>query len=246
MKINNETYKYLSGTEFSNSFNFKINERFTERRRIDVLTSISQGKKIIHLGCLDHIPLIKNKIKEKTWLHGLLTEVADQCLGIDINKEGIEYVQKELHFQNIVYGDIIHDDIPKIKELNKWDYLIMGEILEHVDDPVNFLKTIRHKFEDKIDKIIITVPNVLTLQSMKAMKDNTESINSDHRYWFTPYTISKVLYQAGFTIDGIDFANRIRLNKLQLLIRKIRNLLKIKSRYPFSFYSSIVIIGSFR
>ena len=245
MNIDKETFKYLSGTEFSNSFNFNINERFTEKTRIDLLTSISRDKRIIHLGCLDHVPLIKGKIKEKKWLHGLLTEVSNSCLGIDINKEGIDFVRKEFHFENIIYSDILRDDIPQIQEINNWDYLILGEILEHIDDPVNFLNTIRQKYSEKISQIVITVPNVLTFQSMKALKKNTESINSDHRYWFSPFTILKVVHRAGFTIESYEFANRIPLSKWKLVVRKIRIFLGIKNKYPFSHFSSIVVTASF-
>ena len=245
MKIDKETFKHLSGTEFSSSFKFKISERFTEKRRIDLLTSICRNKKIIHLGCLDHIPLIKDKIKEKTWLHGLLTEVSDICLGIDINKEGIDYVRNELHFENIIYGDIINDETPKIQELEKWDYLILGEILEHIDDPVSFLNNIRRKYDKKIDQIVITVPNVLNLGNAKSLKQNIENINSDHRYWFSPFTILKVVHRAGFTIESYEFANRIPLNKWKLIIRKIRILLGTEKKYPFSYFSTIVVTASF-
>lgn len=32
-------------------------------------------------------------------------------------------------------------------------------------------------------------------------------MNSDHRFWFTPYTISKVMMQSGICPDEIFFAN---------------------------------------
>jgi hypothetical protein len=246
MKIDKEIYEYLSGVKFSNSLIFKIEDRIPERRRVDLITSLARDKRIIHLGCLDHIPLIKDKMKGNTWLHGLLTEASEICLGIDINKEGIEYAQKELGIHNIVYGDILHDEIPETQEIEKWDFLILGEILEHIDNPISFLSNIRTKYEGKVEKIVITVPNVLTFQSMKGLKKAIENVNSDHRYWFTPYTISKVMHRAGFRIENIDFANRIQLSTLQLSIRKIRSLFNMKSSYPFSFYSSIVIIGSFK
>lgn len=245
MKIDKDIQPYLNGERFSNSLKYHIKEKFSEKKRIEILSTMAKGKKIIHMGCLDHIPLIEMKIMKNIWLHGILSEASDSCLGIDINKEGVDYVRDKLKIQNVVYGDILKDDLLEIEKYPKWDFIILGEILEHVDDPVCFLKNIKKKYEGKINQIVVTVPNVLNFHTFKYLKNNTEHVNSDHRYWFTPYTILKVVGNAGFVIDNIEFSNRISLNKKQLLLRKLASLINYEVKYPFSFYQSIVITASF-
>lgn len=51
---------------------------------------------------------------------------------------------------------------------------------------------------------MLTVPNALGLIYMSmALNEGCENINSDHKYWFTPYTIQKVLYSAGYETEEI-------------------------------------------
>jgi len=68
-------------------------------------------------------------------------------------------------------------------------------------------------------------------------------INSDHRYWFTPYTISKILVSAGYTPEKIIFSNLNSLTRMQLAVRKIRKLTGMKIKYPFYSFKIIIITG---
>ena len=54
-------------------------------------------------------------------------------------------MKTSLNYNNVLCADIINDDIPSLKK-EKWDYLIMGEILEHIDNPVSFLTKINEKY----------------------------------------------------------------------------------------------------
>lgn len=48
------------------------------------------------------------------------------------------------------------------------------------------------------EKLVVTVPNALRVQNGLNARHGCEIINSDHRFWFTPFTISKVLSRGGF------------------------------------------------
>jgi hypothetical protein len=86
----------------------------------------------------------------------------------------------------------------------KWDYIVAGEVLEHIDDPVMFLKAIREKYGACTERIIITVPNALSYTNFRFALRNIEMINSDHRFWFTPFTLLKVATQAGIVVEDFD------------------------------------------
>jgi hypothetical protein len=74
----------------------------------------------------------------------------------------------------------------------------MAEVLEHIDNPVWFLKQIIQNYRKNIGNIIITVPNALGIYAVNnATNLGRESVNIDHRYWFTPYTICNVAHKAG-------------------------------------------------
>lgn len=61
-------------------------------------------------------------------------------LGLGYNSEAIEFMDDKLGFINVYKFDLFSDTLPKIIREEKYDYVVMGEILEHVDNPVIFLK----------------------------------------------------------------------------------------------------------
>lgn len=170
--------------------------------RPNVIFDIVENKRVLHLGCTDHLSIIKNKLENGAYLHRQLSYVAEKCLGIDINSEAANYLKSE-GIRNIIISDITEPGIKQICE-DDWDYLLMAEVLEHINDPVAFLKAIKNNYKNNIHGIIITVPNAFGLIHLSyPLNQGTESINSDHRYWFTPYTLCKVVYEAGFIIDDL-------------------------------------------
>lgn len=205
MKFEDSIKEYLLGTSFSNGLVIKVCQKGDPLKdRFSIMEEICKGKNIIHLGCVDHIPLIDKKIRDNVWLHARLCACAHRCFGIDINKEGVEYLVSRLNYSDIICADITKDDIPELLN-NQWDYLVVGEILEHVDNPCAFLTAIHDKYSQNIDRMIITVPNAFSWQNISYTFSCEECINTDYRYWFTPYTLGKIATQAGMEIEEFLF-----------------------------------------
>lgn len=244
MTFDPSIWDYLSGKKFSNRIDVPIPFSGSIPNRVEFLTELSKGKSVVHLGCLDHQPLISEKIKGRQWLHKELTDVAVKCMGVDIDKEALEFVQTQYGFNNIVLGDFTKIKFPEITS-HSWDYAILGELLEHIDNPVSYLSDIRSNYKDCIRKIIITVPNAWTQTTIRGASNSMEIINSDHRYWFTPYTLAKVMYKAGMKTEEIHFTNRVPLSRRELISRKLMSIAGIKPSYNFTYASSIVAIASF-
>jgi hypothetical protein len=243
MKIEPEVLKYLNGEAFQTSLTVNIGK--TKHRIISRETAITEmikGKNVIHIGCSDHIQIINDKIRNDTWLHKLITDNADKCIGIDIDRESIEYIRNELGFKNVYYGDITADKIDILTE-NSWDYVVFGEIIEHLDNPVYFLKNFKTRYGINVRKFILTVPTVYNSHQFRNMLNYKEIINSDHRFWFTPYTISKVLASAGYKPDKIIYANLQSLTFPELVLRKIKRLAGINVKYPFYYFNNIILSG---
>ena len=73
-------------------------------------------------------------------------------------------------------------------------------ILEHVGDPVSFLKGVKRNLGSNVERIIITVPNAYSAEHCSYVNGyGREVLNSDHKFWFTPYTLLKVMTEAGLT-----------------------------------------------
>lgn len=150
------------------------------------------------------------------------------------------------------YLDILNEKKDEDILKNEWDYIVLGEILEHVDNPVEFLEKILKNYGKNIKNILITVPNILsTGRILEIKKNNGEMINSDHRYWFSPYTLLKVTERAGIKIENSNIYftdlyifNFFCLKKLYRIIEKLLNK-KIFS-YKFYDFATLIFIGNIK
>jgi len=242
MQFDQQTLDYLAGKQFSNSYPVPLPFHEPIPNRVVFLSRLVAGKKVIHLGCLDHLPLIDEKIARRQWLHKELTERASKCIGIDIDSATRTYVAEKYGYTNILIHDFTQTKTAEVTE-DHWDFAILGELLEHIDNPVAFLSAIRENYFGCLDRIVITVPNAWTQTTMRMAKKSIEIINTDHRYWFTPYTLAKVVLQSGLKVEEMHFANRVPLTKSQLVAAKLKKILGNEPRYDFTFASSIICIA---
>ncbi len=204
--IGDDEKTYLQGDRFSNGYAFRFTGSHPNAAsdRINWLKARIKGKRIIHVGCCDHLPIIEKKRGQGYWLHEQLVANASHCIGIDTDAAGVKFLLEELKQKDIYCADILEDNIPRIDE-TPWDYLLLGEVLEHIDNPVAFLEKLRQKYSGHIQELIITVPNAFKYKNFRNALKHRERINSDHRYWFTPYTLAKVISRAGCRPAGFTF-----------------------------------------
>ena len=166
--------------------------------RFDFFSRELKEKTVIHVGCVDHVNLIERKIKKDQWVHGFVSRHAKRCLGFDINETGIHYLKSKLNYTDVFVHNVLTDEmIPEIQQI-KWDYMLIGEVVEHIGNPVEFLSRIREKYAGNVQSLVITVPNAFKWSNTVNSLRNNEFINNDHRFWFSPYTILKVAKDAGF------------------------------------------------
>jgi len=235
---------YLSGEAFSSALYFPFSPHtYEDLLRPDKIVEIVKNKRVIHIGCCDHLSLIEEKLKKNRWLHQLLVDHTQQCMGIDNDREAVAYVSEKLNIKNVYCVDILKDDIDLGSDV--WDYVILGEVIEHVDNPVEFLQTVRFKFQKKAKKIIVTAPHVFNIYHAKYMKKNIECINTDHRYWFSPFTLSKIMALSGFTNHQMTFAQTVPLPFFKEVIRHLKKRMNIMRYYPANHFLSIILVADF-
>jgi hypothetical protein len=211
--------RYFKGAAFSSGLRVPIaRPEKTIAYRMETIEEMVRGKKIIHVGCADHLPLIQEKIKQNKWFHKRLSDCTERCLGIDINPEGVDFM-RGLGYRDTVAADLSAGDIPEAVKTDRWDYLVMGEILEHTDNPVVFLQTIGRSTRAHVDRTIVSVPNAFRLENFETVVRHAETINSDHRYWFTPYTLGKIGFQAGMQVEGFQLCQAFEVPRHRVVRR---------------------------
>lgn len=236
----NDIDLYLSGSKFTDGLavNIGIKEKLISRQ--EKIVETVKDKNIIHVGCVDHLEIIDEKINNNEWLHDSLVKNTKKCIGIDINSNGIEELKKR-GYSDVYYCDLLKPELDVIDN-DKFDYMVLGEILEHVNNPQLFLATINERYKKNVSKILITVPNVYSYGNFFNAKRGLEVINSDHKTVFSPYTLIKILHLSNFRVEKISFSD-----PYFTIFQKIINLILRKKYFhktgPLS--STLVIEASF-
>lgn len=209
MKFNAQINQYLQGELYGDSVAVPIADKGS---KLDDTTSflkrLAAGSRVIHVGAVDHLEDLDRKIEKGNWLHRHLAESAQRCVGIDINREGIDYLKERYGIEDVYCADITADTLSFLGD-EKWDVVMLPDVLEHVPDVFSFLKATHDKLAGRCDTHVVTVPNAFCLRNIKnALFKGVEKINTDHYYWFTPYTISKLLTRAGFDSPEVAYVMR--------------------------------------
>lgn len=220
IKFNSSVVPYLRGRSFSSGLSVELpDEGGYPIIRNQLLSDMVRNKTVLHVGFVDHLPLIDEKIRQGRWLHRELVDSAADCLGIDTNIEGVKYLKEKYDCNYSMVLDVVNDPIPQEISCKKWDFIVLADVLEHVDDPFLFLRQINEKYAGCAGGILITVPNALRIENAISALFSVERVNTDHRFWFTPYTLAKIATGAGYSIENLAFLIHGKLPRLNLLKR---------------------------
>lgn len=193
MKIDKKAVEYLSGCKFSNGEKFHVGRAGLISRN-KLIMNIARGKKVLHIGCADHVPLIEKKRAEGRYLHDLVGSEASALIGADINHEAIEKM-REYGFRSVYHLDEVHRE-------EKFDLLLVPDVIEHVPNVGAFLESLT---EFCFDELLITTPNAYRLRNRILFRQ--ELINTDHRCWFSAYTLAKTVFESNFRVKEIFYTD---------------------------------------
>ena len=195
-----EISKYLSGDDFDDDYCYRPEVRFDVHSRGDLLVRWVSGKSVLHVGFADHQPLIASRIATGEWLHARLCRSAKRCHGVDINASAVESV-RQLGFDSVYALDIHAPEAAEILQPLAIDMVLVPDVIEHLSNPSAFLLRLATLFPEA--EFVVSAPNGLSLRNMVNTAAGIERINTDHRAWLSPYTIQKVMRDAGLEVTEL-------------------------------------------
>ena len=142
-----------------------------------------------------------------------------QTTGIEPDLKNVEHLRKILKKSKIIQSNIENLDIDE-----KFDFIWMSHVFEHLSDPISFLNNIK-KNTNKNYFLFIEVPNV-----MKKNDWRTFTV-VPHAYNYSGTALQNILQKTGYKIISCDYFGPP--TKLNGGINKISTKIFKKDFYPF-------------
>lgn len=125
-----------------------------------------------------------------------------KTFGVEINEAAVDIAK---HINDVRYGNI---DELKIPFTEKFDYIIFGDVLEHLRHPEEVIGMC-HDLLRENGYIIASIPNVMHISVLEELiegrftYEDTGLLDRTHIHFFTYYEIGRLFVQAGYEIKGI-------------------------------------------
>jgi SAM-dependent methyltransferase len=105
-------------------------------------------------------------------------------------------------YKKNIQGDI--SEITKKLANKKFDTIICAELLEHLENPYQFLREI-HSLLKKDGELIISTPNPLGFPILffELFQNKKRFYSKDHTYYFLPRWVERILELTGYKIKEI-------------------------------------------
>ena len=140
------------------------------------LLSRVEGKNCLDIGAIEHD---LSHTEKPTWKHKQLTDVASRVVGVDILEEFAQVLNQRGF--DIRVCDATSDTY--LGEI--FDKVILGDVIEHVENPVKLVNfAIRHLNDN--GEIIVKTPNPYYIDNIIKFAKNKDSVNFEHIAWYTP------------------------------------------------------------
>ncbi|HXB05998.1 MAG TPA: hypothetical protein VNW04_02750, partial [Puia sp.] len=117
-------------------FSYKFPKLKVIKNREMWLKEYVTGKTVLHGGCVDS-DLLEERKESRLFLHDILGQSAALLVGVDVDREGIEKMTR------LGYKDIFYADLESWDYEGKFDVIVLGEIIEHIDNCGDFLLSVK-------------------------------------------------------------------------------------------------------
>ena len=165
--------------------------------RIATLKRACAGKVVLDLGAMDETAF-RSKCGQGVWLHEELAKTARQVIGVDSSSLVPEGGMQTAANASIQRGDILDlsafvEALPIIPEI-----VVAGELIEHLENPLEFLRSFRTIAPLKGKRLLFTTPNATALHNGLIAFCSRESTHHDHLSIQSFKTLSTLMTRAGY------------------------------------------------
>jgi len=171
-----------------------LNER-RHRAHAKLLAAVGTGKHVLDVGC------------SSCYLAAPLAARRNTIVGIELDAAAARDAQA--FCEQVLLGDVETMDLPL--EPGSFDVVLLGDVIEHLSDPVDALRRLR-RFLRPGGRLVLSTPNVanwairLSLLAGRWRYTDRGILDRTHTHLFTRATLRETIETAGYVVDRIDFS----------------------------------------
>lgn len=167
--------------------------------RVSTIALACADKRVLDLGALDETAF-RSKSGRGTWLHEEIARRAVEVVGVDAStlvpeSEGLATA----HNARIVRGDVMALGLTLERLRFRPDVVVAGELIEHLPDPLAFLRAVVATPQLAGARLVLSTPNATAFHNVAIALVSRESTHHDHLFVLSYKTLCTLFRRAGFT-----------------------------------------------
>lgn len=152
-----------------------------------------RGQEVLDIGVVAHHA---GRIDDPNWKHNVIRSQASRVVGIDILEDEVRLLQERGYDVRCV------DGTSDVDLGERFDRAVLGDVIEHVDNPVLLLKfAARHLKPGGL--LLCSTPNPFFVVTLwQGLRSGVFIPNAEHVNWITPTMALELASRAGLTLDS--------------------------------------------
>jgi len=178
-----------------------------------------KDKRVLDIGIVEHT---RERMHADSWKHKIALNNARYVLGLDINHELVNELKSD--GLNVVCCDATSDNYLG----EKFDIIHIGDVIEHVNSPVDLIKfAVKHL--DENGKIIVRTPAAYHYNYVNLVKrQSTDLSNMEHMFYVLPIHMMEICRRS-----EIGLSSYLTLTRGGFTIRGVKKMLRALSQFKF-------------
>lgn len=178
--------------------------------KIRFIKAFVQNKSVLDIGVVEHDI---SHINSENWKHRKIKQWAEMLVGVDILQDEVEYLNANGYDIRLI------DATSEVDLGVRFDRVVIGDVIEHVSEPINLLRfASRHIKDDGL--IMVSTPNPFYYKFIyRVFKESTFIANAEHISWVTPTMAIEIAKRAGLHLDSYSTVTGVPNSVVKKLLK---------------------------